>query len=468
MLYDKFLPKKVEASVKDRIAEMLKISPEALATFERTYEANVLSDDPDDGIFGTSAKQAAAMRSNERPQDEVTQQLIDRIVEELKFLTPVLEVSSDKITVRDFLALPEGAEFVTAKEVNALPVEYRPRLAGNLIQKDLGVKSYVACLEFYAKAQMEKDPRKAQQMYHLFRQGLDILDLDEVLYEVIGTNPNSIGHWLPALERACERQSFFKIPETKIVKVPLTMLQLTRLDYMSLTRTTLDIVDAWAREVFALDENKEYFIKTGTYSSKFDFRNAHVHGAKEVRELGEYLLFIHNQAIQMASPLCTPCIYGVSTTNEWVVREFIPDKENNPCIYKGMPLHTEYRVFIDCDTDEVLSIVPYWEPETMKKRFGEGTDADSPHQLHDYAIFKAHEEMLMNRYNQNREKVLDGVKIILPFLDLKGQWSLDVMQNGDEFWLIDMALAETSAFYNSVPPALRRPTKENWIPRIPG
>ncbi|MBR0283080.1 MAG: RICIN domain-containing protein, partial [Oscillibacter sp.] len=30
------------------------------------------------------------------------------------------------------------------------------------------------------------------------------------------------------------------------------------------------------------------------------------------------------------------------------------DKENNPCIYKGMPLHTEYRVFVDFDTDEVL------------------------------------------------------------------------------------------------------------------
>lgn len=357
---------------------------------------------------------------------------------------------------------------MTAQEIDALPIKYRPQLAGNLMRKDIGEKSYVACLEFYEMALKEKNPRKARQMYHMFRQGLDILDLDEVLYEVIGTNPNSMGHWLPALEKACEKQSFFKIPETKIARVPLTMLQLTRLDYMSLTRATLDIVDAWASEVFALDENKEYFIKTGTYSSKFDFRNAHVRGAKEVRELGEYLLFIHNQAIQMASPLCSPCMYGVSTTNEWVVREFIPDKENNPCIYKGLPLHTEYRVFIDCDTKDILSIVPYWEPKTMKKRFGEGNDADSPHQLHDYAIFKAHEETLMARYYANKERVLNGVKVLLSNLDLKGQWSLDVMQNGEDFWLIDMALAENSAFYDSVPISLRHPTKENWIPQIPG
>ena len=59
----------------------------------------------------------------------------------------------------------------------------------------------------------------------------------------------------------------------------------------------------------------------------------------------------------MAGPLSFPCIYGVSTTNEWVVREFIPDKEGNPCIYHGLPLHTEYRVFVDC----VAALVPQVE-----------------------------------------------------------------------------------------------------------
>ena len=98
--------------------------------------------------------------------------------------------------------------------------------------------------------------------------------------------------------------------------------------------------------------------------------NAHVKGAKEVRELGEYLTFIQFQAQNMAGPLATPSIYGVSTTNEWVVREFIGDKENNPCIYKGLPLHTEYRVFIDCDKNEIIGFNPYWDPEIMLKRFG--------------------------------------------------------------------------------------------------
>jgi len=335
------------------------------------------------------------------------------------------------------------------------------------MKKDLNKPSYPTLLWFYDKAMTSNNPKLRKEAYHHFRQGLDILDLDPITYEIIGTNPNSMGHWFPQLASACSDKQFFKIPSTTIVKVPMTLLQLTRQDYMELTRTTLDIVNEWAKEAFKLEEVKDYFIKTGTYSSKYDFRNAHVHGASEVNELGEYLLFIHHQALQMASPLCTPCIYGVSTTNEWVVRDFIPDKENNPSIYKGLPLHTEYRVFVDCDTDKVIGISPYWEPNTMKQRFGHGKDANSPHQLHDYVIYKAHEETLMKRYEDNKSTVLEHIEALLPNLDLNGQWSIDVMQNGEDFYIIDMALAENSAFYECVPVHLRNPSKENWLPELP-
>lgn len=154
------------------------------------------------------------------------------------------------------------------------------------------------------------------------------------------------------------------------------------------------------------------------------------------------LLFIHYQALQMASPLSKPCIYGVSTTNEWVVREFIPDTEGNPCIYKGLPLHTEYRVFVDCDTRRVIGATPYWEPDTMKKRFGHSSDSDSPHQIHDYVVYLAHEATLMDRYNNNIQTVLAHIENeVLPNLNLNRQWSIDIMQNGDDFCLTDIALA---------------------------
>lgn len=298
--------------------------------------------------------------------------------------------------------------------------------------------------------------------YNLFRQGLDIIDLDPVIYEIIGQNRNSMGYWLPELEKAADLTKFFKYPKTKVVKVSLPLLQLTRLEYSSHTPTTLKIVNNFCMKAFELDVNKKYFIKTGTYSSKFDFRNALVQGEKEVQELGEYLLYIHFQALQMASPLSSPTIYGVSTTNEWVVREFVEDVENLPTIYKGMPLRTEYRFFVDFDTKEVLGVSPYWREDVMIRSFN--MDPSDPHKKHDYVIYKMHEEKLYKKFNENKESLEREISKLIKEMNLTGQWSLDVMQNGDEFYLIDMAEAASSALSDCVPKGLLKKNEENWLP----
>jgi hypothetical protein len=291
---------------------------------------------------------------------------------------------------------------------------------------------------------------------------MDILDLDEVLYKMLDQNPNSMSHWLP--EIACANAisgGFFRIPETVVVKVPLPVLQLTRIAFDEINQTTKDIVNEWAKTVFHLQTGKKYFIKTGTYSSKFDFRNAKVADDKEVMEIGEYLLYIQFQAQQMAAPLTKPVIYGASTTTEWVVREYIEDKEGNPTIYKGLPLHTEYRVFVDFDCQKVLGVLPYWEPHTMKRRFMCGAQ-ESPHDFHDYIIYKAHEPVLLQRYYQNEETIRKNMKKLVKNANLTGQWSVDIMQNGDDFWLIDMATADTSALKELIPYKItERPV--NWI-----
>lgn len=458
---------------KDAVVELLHVNPEALAAFEAAYAKHALNQEPDN-YFATNSRQAV----NDKHAIDTSEPVVDiaddelsrlqrRIVDELLAQTEVYTFDGKVAKSGRLPALPAGTELVKNSDINRLPMQLRPQLSGELMQVDINEPSYPHLLWYYERYLNGRNEKSRKDAYNRFRQGLDILDLDAVTYEIIGTNPNSMGHWLPQLVTACAGQNFFKIPATTIAKVPMPLLQLTRQEYGEMTQTTLNIVNRWAQEAFGLDIAKDYFIKTGTYSSKFDFRNCHVRGAKEVKELGEYLLFIHYQALQMASPLCTPCIYGVSTTNEWVVREFIPDKEENPCIYKGLPLHTEYRVFVDCDTDKVIGITPYWEPETMKRRFGHEADANSPHQIHDYVIYKSHEETLMSRYHENKDRVLSSVGSILPDLDLKGQWSMDIMQNGDEFWIIDMALAENSAFYSCVPESLRIPSEENWIPQLP-
>ena len=447
---------------KDRIARMLKVSPALLERFEEEYAKRALSDDAlPENFFDLNAKTASAeakRRGEEKHDDGRLSDLIGRISDEL-----VLASENGGWVLSESL-LPEKSS-VSSEEIDSFPEEVRPQLSGRLMKTDLGgVPSYTTLLDQYGRFLTEKDERKRMGWYHLFRQGLDILDLDPITYEMLGMNPNSIGNWFPALKEAADGQDFFRVPKTKIVKVPLPLLQMTRLDWFSLTPSTLRIADEFCMKAFDLDVNGTYFVKTGTYSSKFDFRNAKVAGEKEVRELGEYLLFIHSQANAMAHPTNSPCVYGVSTTNEWCVREYVEDKEGNPCIYKGMPLHTEYRVFVDFDSDEILGISPYWRPDVMKKRFGDGADKDGPHQVHDYVIYRMHEETLMRRYEENKEKVLEGIRKMIPDVNLPGQWSVDVMQNGDDFWLIDMALEENSALANCIPPEKRRKSPENWIP----
>lgn len=289
-------------------------------------------------------------------------------------------------------------------------------------------------------------------LYHTFRQGLDILDIDEVLYRLLHLDPNAMSNWLLPIKQVVDKTRFFKIPKTRIIKVPLTLLQSTRVyEFQDLNPLSLEIINQYAQKVFDLDLDKDYFIKTGTFSSKFDFRNAKVTKGQEVSELGSYLWFIQHQASQFASPLNNRVVYGVSSNNDWVVREFIDDVENNPTIYNGLPLHTEYRVFVDFDTEEIIGISPYWEPSVMKEHFLDLGSLNDVQKQHDYINYINHEETLMKRYEENKDLVVSEVSKLLKDCKLKGQWSIDIMQNGSDFWLIDMARALESALSECVP-----------------
>ena len=458
---------------KDLIAEILSTDTKTLDAFEKAYNKASLDFHEENGHL--NAKKMAEIKAGNTP--EKLSVLIDRIVAELVDGTKVFRyrkaADTEHITSLILQNSTPPATFVTPADCAGLPEEYMPELTGNYMKKDISEPSSYTLLADIKEMQKTKDPVKAKIIYNKFRQGLDLLDLDPILYEMLSLNKNSMGYWLPLLAPAFESEGFFSIPDTTIVKVPMTMLQITRLDYMSHTRTTLDIVNRWAEKAFELDRDKHYFIKTGTYSSKFDFRNAKITDPKEVSEIGEYLLFIHSDALSMAhydlSGRNRPVVYGVSTTNEWVVREYIEDEDDEKfMIYHGLPLHTEYRVFVDFDTKEVFGVHPYWDPEVMKNRFGHAEDSGDPDMIHDYITYTAQEPKLMARFEENKETVLSHIKAVLDRTEgMSGQWSLDIMQNGSKFWFIDAAIAESSAYYDKiVPPDKRRVQGENWIPVI--
>ena len=455
---------------KDKIASLLKVDKEALAAFDDAYKKRCFLDGKSDNLFDISAMEMAGMRDRSVGLDEG---IIGRVVEELLSKTERWVYDGKTAVLENCKCLPSGQPPVSKEDIQKLPVSSRPQLTGELMMTDLGgMPSYVELLGLYQKYLTNPNSNAGQHAYHMFRQGLDLLDLDPATYQIIGTNPNSIGYWLPKVVVPVDTEGFFKIPKTTIIKVPLPLLQLTRIDFDRLTPATIAIVDQFCHKAFQLDDNEDYFVKTGTYSSKFDFRNAHVVGEKEVRELGEYLLYIHFQALSMShydlSGRNQPIIYGVSTTNEWCVREFIKDTENRPTIYNGLPLRTEYRAFVDFDTKQVVGIHPYWDAKVMKNRFDNGLDAGTPKMMHDAVTYRACQDLLETQYAENKDRVVKHLRKIVQSSDipLGGQWSVDVMQNGDDFWIIDMAQADRSAYYKeAVPKELRKRSQENWLPK---
>ena len=235
---EKLFGKEIEdvALSKDRIAEMLKVSPEALASFEQAYAKAAIDEDEQGGLFCTNSRQAAAKNKKLTGNEpEAVSKLVERIVVELAAQTPVYVYDGKQGTIVKPTALPESTSFVSNTDISQVPTELRPQLSGNLMQVDIAGLSSESLMFYWDMFQKAKDPKKKKFAYDHFRQGLDILDLDALTYAIIGTNRNSMGDWLPPLVEACRGTSFFRIPATVVARVPMPLLQLTRLEYHELT-----------------------------------------------------------------------------------------------------------------------------------------------------------------------------------------------------------------------------------------
>lgn len=427
----------------DELAVFLGTNPAALKEFENKYLGDYLPEP-------TRTVNHASIEITDEKLNTLCNDIVNNLLSDAKVRNATfnLSISDKKIDIN-------------RNEIMAFPGELRPMCTDKLMIKDIAVNAYETLFWYYKKYVESGN----EECFMRFKQGLSTLDLDPVCYETLSCNINSMGYWFPKICSMNETAKVFKIPNTTIMKVPMSVLQLSRLEYSLINPVTKKIVNDFVHRAFLLEDDKTYFVKTGTFSNKFDFRNCKVSGS-EVKELGEYLLYDSYYASQMASPLNTPCIVGPAITNEWVVREFIEDPEDNPTIYKGLPLRTEFRVFIDFDTKKVLSVVNYWDEKTMLNRFQEMRDN---HDMHDLITYKANLPRLNARFEKYKGVVKEKTMTLLESDSanrLTGQWSMDVMLSGEDFYIIDMALAEESYYYNTVPLEDRKVSKQNWIPTL--
>ena len=131
---------------KEKLAEMLRVTPEALKAFEKSYQLHSMNEPISDNLFKVNAKQAASLNPKQDvPEKGKVQDLIDRIVNELLDQALIYEYDGKpgftygniySCNQTRTVKVPENSE-VTLEEINELPKELRPDLTGRYVKKSL-------------------------------------------------------------------------------------------------------------------------------------------------------------------------------------------------------------------------------------------------------------------------------------------------------------------------------------------
>lgn len=251
-----------------------------------------------------------------------------------------------------------------------------------------------------------------------------------------------MGHmskWLPAIMPTEGETRRLRIPKTAIVQVPDDICQCF---FMERPGDKEQIIQfAKDRIMPKAKEAKIYpgiFMKNGGFSDKYQF-NLCTPGPDEV-----------SMAMNLISMNYDVICFDADGITEVCVRELIPhNTKTTPCIYHGMPLRPEFRVFYDFDRHQPLYVVNYWDWDYCHDAICRDCT--------DKIVYEAHYPKLLDQYNKYKESVVKMVAADMKSVsNLNGIWSIDVMlcepqehqKNYEGFWLIDMAVGYRSAYWN--------------------
>lgn len=236
---------------------------------------------------------------------------------------------------------------------------------------------------------------------------------------------NELSFWYPKTANIG-----FKTPKTLITEFTdeeLRVIKSAEFDKFDHEALQKRILETAIKQNF--DLNRDLFIRFGCSSNKFFFGSCHLNG----------LEFLPKRLLAFFDGLYEKLEWRKSA--ELVLREFIKTDYYRRQIYHGMPLNTEFRVFFDFDTNELLGIFNYWDTETM---------IDNLHSKEDRMTFADTIPLLERDFNFLAPYLEDEAKRKLPNAQLTGKWSIDFMYDGSNFVLIDMGLAECSYYYEKV------------------
>lgn len=243
-------------------------------------------------------------------------------------------------------------------------------------------------------------------------------------YERKKASINNFSYWFPRIKNCG-----FDVPDSVVIPISFEWYHWLCSD--SYTEEKIHELTELLKgelEKSGFNYHRTLFMKNNDFSNKFDFRDCRI---DDISKIGKQFLNINYAAM---------CL-GAGCGTEAVIREFIEDSTEKPSIYEGMPLNCEFRMFYDFDEHRIVDIFCYWDKDTMESHL-------SGKELQTYISY---EEILDRQFKSNRDilKSLAEIKLVAVG-GFSGIWSIDFMTANGRFYLIDMATAERSYYYERI------------------
>lgn len=255
----------------------------------------------------------------------------------------------------------------------------------------------------------------------LFEEGLQDFAMEEHMR--YSSNPNNLSYWFPYIKDI----KSLKIPQTVIVPTPVDVIAALWSEKFNKPGAIRDLIVKHVEEkiIPCMEPSVKYFVKNGTYSNKFQFNQC----VTDIEHVLDSFININYDSL----------IVGAGGVSEFVIREYIPTKMDTKTIYNGMPLLPEFRCFWHPGKKEVSTVVDYWLYNEVKDRLYDENDKKvfEESNQHRMSLYLEHMPIVIQKINE----AFSGRK-----LPTDEPWSIDVLFNGEYYWLIDMARKEDS-FY---------------------
>ena len=240
-------------------------------------------------------------------------------------------------------------------------------------------------------------------------------------------NPNNFSFWFKHI--TIVQNHGISIPKSTIINVPEDLLDSF---FLEKNGDREKITDWVLNNVLPVIKNEKFplFMKNGCFSNKYDFSINCLVPEFSLQQIAQRIINIQQES------LC----WDTGGNLELIFREYIQPERDTETIYNGMPLRPEIRVFYNFDSHKYVYDVNYWDYTYCHGNLR--CDEDE-------LVFTKYYPIMKDRLETRKAIYLPTIQEALSHVTgLSGNWSVDFMLDKDKIWLIDMAEAHRSAYYD--------------------